>query len=433
MPATTSPWRTLTTALPLAAALLAGCRTTSRLTPSPPTAILDATPTGIEIPSHANLRESNRPSEWLVLGIAENTGEQDLQNPRVLIVLRDEAGNEIARRTAPLPADRLAAGAAWPYREPFRPSPAPSSVEAYLMGDPIPPEGTPLLKAEPVRVFIDDHGLPTALGRLTNLTNESVIIEALRLVGSDSSGDLSTVVDAEPALVALHPDAPVPFLAGLPVNGADLDWEAYALAHAGAMPRSGAEILDIEYHDDDQGNPFVTAALHNTSPVPLWIRLTGLMIGDEAWLAGVAAELPIPLSPGELVRFTLRGPGANSAPSSSDTSESPTMAWQLFAETEAAERSPMPVALEVIGYEPVGSTLFLRVRLSAPVSAAIERPTAFATINGPDGSLLSAGWSSGPILLGAGQDAVVTVPIPLPADLDLTEVQFDVRAAGLAP
>jgi hypothetical protein len=92
----------------------------------------------------------------------------------------------------------------------------------------------------------------------------------------------------------------------------------------------------------------------------------------------------------------------------------------------------MPVALEVIGYEPVGSTLFLRVRLTAPVSAAIERPTAFATINGPDGSLLSAGWSSGPILLGSGQEAVVTVPIPLPSGLDLTEAQFDVRAAGLA-
>ena len=430
MPLRMSPWRALTAAV-LPAALLAGCRAPTPLVPSPSAAAPEAATPVVQILSHARLRESNRPGEWLVLGIAENTGEQDLQNPQVRIVLRDEAGNEIARRTAPLPTDRLAAGAAWPYREPFRPSPAPSSVEAQLMGDPIPPEGTPLLKAEHVRVFIDDQGLPTALGRLTNLSNESVIVETVRVVGSESSGDLATVVDAQPAFMGLPPDTPVPFLASLPVSGADLDWEAYALAQAGAIPRSGAEIVDIEYHDDDQGNLFVTAALHNTSPIPLWVRLTGLMLEDGAWLAGVPAEIPVPLSPGELVPFTLRGPGADSAASPSDTSESPTIAWQLFAETEAAERSPMPIALEVIGYEPVGSTLFLRVRLTAPVSAAIDRPTAFATINGPDGSLLSAGWSSGPILLGSGQEAVVTVPIPLPSDLDLTQVQFDVRASGL--
>src|SRR3990172_10853232 len=62
--------------------------------------------------------------EWLVLGIAGEAA-QAIEDPHVLIVLRDGAGAEISRRTIEIAADPLPSASAYLFREPFRPATLP--------------------------------------------------------------------------------------------------------------------------------------------------------------------------------------------------------------------------------------------------------------------------------------------------------------------
>jgi hypothetical protein len=91
----------------------------------------------------------------------------------------------------------------------------------------------------------------------------------------------------------------------------------------------------------------------------------------------------------------------------------------------------MPVPSEVIGYEPAGSTLFLRVRLTGGAVATVHSPAASASITDDEGQVVSAAWAAGPPILAPGDSAVVTLALPLPRGFDLTQGQLDVEGAGL--
>src|SRR3989339_475384 len=64
---------------------------------------------------------------WLVLGVAGEAA-QAIEDPHVLIVLRDSAGAEIARRTIEIAADPLPSASAWLFRKPLRPATLPASA-----------------------------------------------------------------------------------------------------------------------------------------------------------------------------------------------------------------------------------------------------------------------------------------------------------------
>src|SRR3990172_3264039 len=61
---------------------------------------------------------------WRVLGLAGEAA-QAIEDPHVLIVLRDGSGAEISRRTIEIAADPLPSASAYLFREPFRPATLP--------------------------------------------------------------------------------------------------------------------------------------------------------------------------------------------------------------------------------------------------------------------------------------------------------------------
>jgi hypothetical protein len=85
----------------------------------------------------------------------------------------------------------------------------------------------------------------------------------------------------------------------------------------------------------------------------------------------------------------------------------------------------------VIGYEPVGSTLLLRIRLTGVEGGVVLNPSAYASITGDEGRVLSTSWAAGTSALGPGEESVVTLAIPLPAGFDLEESELNIRAVGL--
>ena len=361
--------------------------------------------------------------EWLALGIA-GEGAQTIDDPHVLIVLRDRAGAEIARRTIEIPVDPLPSTSAWPFREPFRPATPPASVEATLLGNPAAPGEGAVLTGRVLRTFLDAQGTTVALGALANLGPTEAIVERLSLLGRGATGEIREVLDVEPAAARLGSEETVPFLAPLPRGSEDLEWEVYPIARAVDGPPLTVEILDRRSDRDDQGNPFVTAVVRNQTSEPLWVVLTGIVADGETWLAGDSLSLPLPLAPGDRAAFSLRLPGV-SLPTEGQVE------WLIVARASPAEAGPVSVPSEVTGYEAVGSTLFLRVLLTSGAEIGTRYPSAQATLTGDDGQLVSAGWGVGPPALAPGETAVITLALPLPGDFDLTLGQLDVQAGGL--
>jgi len=378
----------------------------------------------LTLPVEADLvRLGTDSGDWLVLGIAGEAAPA-IEDPHVLIVLRDSAGAEISRRTIEIPADPLLPASAWPFREPFRPATLPASVEATLLGNPAALGEGPDLTGRILRTFLDAQGTTVALGALANLGPAEAIVERLGLVGRDDTGGIREVLEVEPAASRLDSDETVPFLARLPPGSEDFHWDVYPIARAVDGPPFTVDILERRPDQDDQGNPFVTAVVRNRSSEPLWVVLTGVIADGETWLAGDSLSLPLPLAPGDGAPFSLRLPGIGLPPEGQ-------VEWLIVTRARPAEAGPVSVPSEVIGYEAVGSTLFLRVLLTGSAEMGALAPSAQATLMGGDGRLVSAGWGVGPPTLAPGETAVVTLVLPLPNDFDLILGQLDVHGGGL--
>jgi hypothetical protein len=378
----------------------------------------------LSLPVSAELALSSTSGEWLVFGLAGEVS-QAIEDPHVQIVLRDGAGAEIARRTIEVPVDPLLPASAWPFREPFRPPGAPASVEATLLGNPAALPAGPDLEGRVLRTFLDAEGRTVALGSLENVGTTEAFVDRLGLVGRDSTGAIREVLDVMPAAIRIDSDDQVPFLAPLPPGGEDLEWEAFPIASAIDGPRLTVEIRDTHSARDDQGNPFVTAFVHNGSSQPAWLVLTAIAQEGTSWLAGDSISLPVPLAPGGRAPFSLRLPGIG-------LPEQDEIEWLIVARASLAGDGPVMVPTEVIGYEAVGSTLLLRVRLTGLEQAATLFPSAQGTLMDGEGRIVSAGWGDGPVTLAPGETAVVTLALPLPRGFDLTLGQLDVQGAGLS-
>jgi len=401
---------------------LSGCASPIAETAPPP--VPSQTPAyQLSLPVAAELAPQLESGEWLVLGLA-GAASQAIADPHVLIVLRDGSGAEIARRTIELPTDLLPPASAWPFRELFRPSSTPASVEARLLGNlaTLPPG--PDLAARVLRTFLDAQGRTIALGFLANSGPAEAIVERLGLLGRDATEGIREVLYAEPVADRIGSGDRVPFLVPLPLGGEDLEWEVFPIARASDGSRLPVTIQEVRSDRDDQDNPFVTAIVHNTSQEPVWLTLTGIALEGELWLAGDSLSLPLPLAPGGRAPFSLRLPGVGLPP------EDP-VEWLIVAHASPAEAGPVAVRSEVIGYEAVGSTLFLRIVLTGGEPAGTLAPAARAMIRGDEGLIVSAGWGAGPPSLAPGETAVVTLALPLPGGFDLTLGQLDVQGGGL--
>ena len=405
---------------PFCLTLLAACA--PAVSPTPATPRPTATPAfDVVTPIEAAFQESGRPGEWQVVGLARDDHET-LVDPHVEIVLRDASGAE-ARRTIALPSDPLPAGAGCPFLEIFRSPPSPTTVQATLLGD-RGPSGNPgpIVTGKIVRTFLGARGIPTVLGSLTNPGARPLTVAGVRLVGRDAAGGLQAVVGADPGATWLEPGATTPFLARPLSTAQGLSWEVYTISAIGAGSPPEVEILDQVSARDAQGNPFVTATVLNPADRPVHLAMSAVASSDEGWLAADSIELPAPLAPGERASFSLRLPGGGLPPE---------IEWNLVAGATTSDVAAVVLPSEVVGYEPAGSTLLLRVRLTGRPGATVLVPSASAWLSDDAGEVVSAGWGSAAGPLTSSQAVVVTVALPLPDGLDLSLAEVDVRGVGV--
>jgi hypothetical protein len=402
--------------------ILAGCSSPD-VAPTVATPPPTKTPANqVSLPVEAALLAPSFGSDWIVVGLAAPQSIA-LEDPSVAIRLLDRSGKEIERRTVELPFDSLLPGSAWPFREVFRPAASPSAVEATLEGTGRASGAAPRLRGEVLTTFIDSQGTRAALGSITNRAGESVRLDRVALLGRDSAGALQEVAAAVPAASVLPAGEVTPLLAQLPDGGDLLDWEVLPIASTGAFSPAAVEVGEIYAAEDDQSNPFVTASVRNTAQGQRWISLTAVAQVGSTWLVGDSITAPLPVAQGEGLPLTIRVPGSELPPDEE-------IEWLLFPDATAAETGTVPLTAEVVGFSPLGSSLLLRVRISGGATP-VRLPAAHAWVATDEGQTVSAASAIGPEVLLPGQEAVVTLALPVPRGLELALAQVEVRAAGL--
>lgn len=356
------------------------------------------------------------------MGLAE-AGREAMEAPEILLTVYGPSGSELTRQTIALPIEVLPAGAGWPFSLKVSSPSEPTSAQAVLQGAAAADPSAPRASAEVLETFLDTQGASQLLGRVRVDGDLPFEVVSLGVLGRDRSGKITDVLGAEPAGANDPGHRETPFLARVPAGSRASTWTAFPIARSLEHAPPPVDVTPGEAMSDDQGNPFLTVHLRNPGQDPLWVRATAVLKADGEWQAGEAIVLPVPLGPGLSTAISFLVPGSPPNP------ELPT-SWETFVDARAADASPVPLASEVVGYEPVGSALLIRVRTEVPVSQEMERAGVSAVLRSESGPIVSASWAAASDLA-AGDAPIVVLALPLPDGFDLTASILDVEALGL--
>jgi len=95
--------------------------------------------------------------------------------------------------------------------------------------------------------------------------------------------------------------------------------------------------------------------------------------------------------------------------------------------------SPTTLELNIDAFEAVGETLVLRGAVTNATAGPVSSPTVFAAARSLQGKLIGAGWLKAAELLGAGEQADLTLTLRLAEEVAPTDLEFDIRAFGVSP
>jgi hypothetical protein len=89
--------------------------------------------------------------------------------------------------------------------------------------------------------------------------------------------------------------------------------------------------------------------------------------------------------------------------------------------------------LEIDHVETIGSSLFVRGRITNPSEEDLEGPTVMGAVYSTSGDLWTAGWSTPQERIAGNDQLEFGFDLPWPAGFDLAQAEYDFRALALAP
>ncbi len=400
-------------------------------TPSP------ATPTPeIQVISY-ELSPGAAAGEWRVVGLVENKGKGSVGPIRLSVSLIDTAGERVAEKSTQILMSNLHPGEAGPFSVTFEAVSSPAEARvvplAFEPADGQLADGPRAkLIAELEQFFTIGSGEFVLIGNVTNPGRSHISLDSLNFLGLGPNGAELVVAVMLFGPGWLAPGETVPFLALAPENPGTVQWTQY---HDGLIAEPPAAVA-LEIRGDPllsftaQGAPFVVGTLANggrmASSGSVLISLL-----DENQLVGLwEIGTPRPLQPGEQLAFAAFGsPGIRPR-------FKPSAAGAVRVETRIEERPadigrlPVTLSVDVSIFLSEASTIFIRGTLHNPMEFAVDRATVYAEVRTATGELVTAGWSESQSLE-PDQLADFRLELPVPAGMDATLTEYDLRAIGL--
>lgn len=419
---------------------IVGCQTaaiSSTATSVPTSTPPPATPTPeIRVISY-ELSPGAAAGEWRVVGLVENQGKGSVGPIRLSVSLIDTAGERVAERSTQILMSNLHPGEAGPFSVTFEAvnSPAEARVVplAFEPADGQLADGPRAeLIAELEQFFTIGSGEFVLIGNLTNPGRSHISLDSLNFLGLGPRGAEMVVAVMLFGPGWLAPGETVPFLALAPENPGTVQWTQY---HDGLIAEPPSAVA-LEIRGDPtlsftaQGAPFIVGTLANGGRMASSGSVLVSLL-DENRLVGLwEIGTPRPLQPGEQLAFAAFGsPGIRPR-------FKPSALGAVRVETRIEERPadlggpPVTLSVDVSVFLSEGSAIFIRGTIRNPMEFAVDGATVYAEVRTATGELVTAGWSESQSLE-PDQLADFRLELPVPAGMDATLTEYDLRAIGL--
>jgi hypothetical protein len=387
----------------------------------------------VDLPTPTVLSGST-PGETAVIGLITNRSDQAVKDVLIRVTLLTPEGQVIARVDVPPSLGQLDSGDVSPYAARFALQPgagirADSELVQYR---PAASANTPL-QAQTVEALRRPSGEWAILGRLINSGSSTLEVRDLAVLTVDAQGKPTGMLPWTAGPSRIPPHGSQPFVAIGPAGAATLAQFIFVRA----VPAPGARQKDVAFaagpdlRRTSQGELFVTGALENHSPRPVWGR-SALALHAEDVLVGLAqVRFPLPLAPGEVRPFSIRvDPLFGGGLEGTDRSELTVSGEPEASAAEASRAAVVLLDLAIDAFEFTGSRAFVRGRVSNPAAASVRDPTVFVAIRSTEGQVLGAGWQTVAPHLPASAGQPFQIAIDLPGEINPAMAEYDLRALG---
>lgn len=270
------------------------------------------------------------------------------------------------------------------------------------------------------------------LGRLGHSGRRPLVPSGLLVVGLNDQGDPKTFAEGTLAASTLRPGDSAPFRADVP-DAADVEeWLVISqgVPAPSAQPPRVRLDGDVAIRRDAQGRWFGVGSLTNTSDTARWARVSVLLKVEDRWLSLGLFETPVGLPPGARLPFLIEGfPGIEHLQAEGGLDEDSVRATSFLSEGDAAVviRS---LEAELTGYEVIGSRLYLRGLARNSGTSTVDSAAVVISVTSSEGDLLTAGWAPVSDSLASGEQADFLAILPIPAGVDLSLAELDLRSLG---
>jgi hypothetical protein len=429
--------------------LIGGCAQIPRLTPTATlpaatsifptrTAFISPTPPPeIEI-DNLTLLEGQIHGDWTVVGLLENRSSKQLSSILIQVSIHDAAGTLLGQKVLPPALSHLGPEETIPIVARFTGVGTATASSAEIIAS----QTTSFQRA---RVIVDDisttpteDGGLAILGTIINMGSQPAAVDDFGLMLTSSDGEILGYASGIAWLSILGPRESAPFLALLEHNPATFKPNPYIDATITEAPKEGRLTLTQEatISVTDQGTPFVLGEITNEDRRARWAALLLVLKQEETPLALATVNPPLPLGPGESRAFTASEfPGLRAQLAQIET-QPDSLTVEVHIDPRASQPAnveAMLLDLQIMLFEPVGSSLIFRGMVSNPTDIDVETATVMATMRTSTGKLLTAGWTIVADTLAAGEQIEFVLPLSLPAGADPALSEYDIRAAGLIP
>lgn len=384
--------------------------------------------------------------EWRVVGLIENQGRAAVGPVEMSVSLIDAAGKTLAETATFALMSNLLPGEASPFSVSLHAAIAPADArvepKTYEAADGRPADGwrahhlradyRPELISELEEFYVTGSGELALLGTVTNPGRSHVSLDSLNFLGSGPDGTKKLVATMRFGPGRLAPGETAPFLALAPENPGSVQWTQY---HDGLITEA-LSVSALEVRGDPllsftaQGAPFVVGTLANSGLTASFGTVLVSLLDENRLIGLWEVETPRPLQPGEELAFTAFGsPGVSPRFDQSDPSA--VRVGTRVEEWPADDRrTSVTLSVDVSVYLSEGSAIFVRGTVQNPMEFAVDAATIYAEVRSSLGELLTAGWA---VLetLEPDSAAEFVLDLPLPAGMDATLAEYDLRAIGL--
>ena len=373
------------------------------------------------------------------MGLLDNRSSIGLTSISLKVALLDSAGKTVAEQLTPLALPHLAPDESGPFAAEFPPLPSAASAKASLAEYETGQFSRGHVSIDHLDAAPSADGGLTILGRVNNLGEQPVAVPAVAVVARDGRGQILGVAPRVAGLSFLRPGESATFLASMPVDPGTAEFTAYVDALATVAPAGFAAPALVGQPRllwTSQGLPIVVGAVRNQSSQ---VRRASIVVsltwkGDVIGLANVTPPLPLepdetrPFAQGSFYGLTerLRQRGASARDLEVSAQVDPLL-------SSASSRAPIPLKVEVQGFEAIGGSVILKGSATNTTATSVTSASAFAALRSTKGVVITAGWAVVAETLPPGGHAAFTLDLPLPEGSDLAMAEADVQAAGIQP